>query len=196
MSTQNITAETKSEKTETADESKNNKNSTQKTDNIDDIDSSFTMPLPHYRIFDEEYSTLDESYTQLGFVGEGAYGVVIKAQVKNKTMNNNNNTSSASTSTTTTTTTTPSIPEYVAIKQMMNPREGQGITQDAYREIKILKELQHENIVKLEHVYMRPVEREVDLVYDYAEHDLSDIIRFHRTKQIPCDARYRNIAAQ
>ena len=69
-----------------------------------------------------------------------------------------------------------------------------------------MKELSHGNIIKLENVFLRPDKGEVDLVYDYAEvcpdslarwaahhdvplqHDLSDIIRYHRSRG-PCDPR-------
>lgn len=62
-----------------------------------------------------------------------------------------------------------------------------GIPQDAYREIKLLKEISrfpNENIVKLERVYMSKDSDHaamLNLVYSYAEHDLAEIIRFHRT---------------
>eukprot|EP00456_Euglypha_rotunda_P026833 TRINITY_DN21548_c0_g1_i3.p1 TRINITY_DN21548_c0_g1~~TRINITY_DN21548_c0_g1_i3.p1 ORF type:complete len:141 (-),score=12.59 TRINITY_DN21548_c0_g1_i3:10-378(-) len=36
---------------------------------------------------------------------------------------------------------------------------------------------------------MRPTEREVDLVCDYADHDLADIIRYHRRNSVACDPR-------
>jgi hypothetical protein len=39
--------------------------------------------------------------------------------------------------------------------------------------VKILKELNHENIVKLERVVLNPTEHEVNLVLDYADHDLA-----------------------
>lgn len=73
----------------------------------------------------------------------------------------------------------------VAIKQMLNSREGSGIPQDAYREIKILKELQHENIVKLERVFLRPDKHQIDLVYDFAEHDLT--VCKQQIQLLPCD---------
>jgi serine/threonine protein kinase len=82
--------------------------------------------------------------------------------------------------------------EFVAIKQMKSTRQGVGIPQDAYREIKILKELHHENIVRLELVDSLPNDQDgasLYLVYDYAEHDLADIIRHHRTTQRPCPPR-------
>lgn len=51
----------------------------------------------------------------------GAYGVVLKAIGRGGEIN---------------------INKSVAIKQMLNSRESTGIPQDAYREIKILKEVQ------------------------------------------------------
>ncbi|XXQ30474.1 Cyclin-dependent kinase 2 like protein [Plasmodiophora brassicae] len=96
-------------------------------------------------------------------IGQGAFGKVYKAHRKDN----------------------PS--KFVAIKHMNSVREGMGIPQDAYREIKILKEISrfpHENIVTLERVFMNPHgaghSPGLSLVYDYAEHDLGEIIRHHR----------------
>lgn len=46
----------------------------------------------------------------------------------------------------------------------------------------ILKELRHENIVRLERVFTRPEKHEIDLVYEYAEHDLAEIIKTNRLR--------------
>lgn len=86
----------------------------------------------------------------------------------------------------------------VAIKHMKSIRETTGIPQDAYREIKLLKELngfppeKTRNIVKLERVFMNrdsDGSNALNLVYGYAEHDLAEIIRFHRSSNIPMDRR-------
>lgn len=105
-------------------------------------------------------------YVLLEQLGQGAFGVVHKAVEKHNTK------------------------KLVAIKRMRSTqntaREGMGISQDAYREIKILKEISrfpHENIVRLERVFLgKPSEGgQLNLVYSYAEHDLAEIIRIHRT---------------
>ena len=44
------------------------------------------------------------------------------------------------------------------------------------REVKLLRELHHENIVSLIDVHMTPADKELALVFDYAEHDLRHLI--------------------
>jgi len=82
--------------------------------------------------------------------------------------------------------------------------EGVGISQDVYREITILHKLRHENIVRLERVFMRPADSttqeeekkpqaknllsttgDVHLVYDFAEHDLAEMMKYHRNTKTP-----------
>jgi hypothetical protein len=111
-------------------------------------------------------------YLERERIGQGAFGVVHKA-VEEKY---------------------PS--KVVAIKRMKSVRQGMGIPQDAYREIKILKEISrfpHENIVKLERVYMSKDSNDhsamLNLVYSYAEHDLAEIIRHHRSNSIRISQR-------
>ena len=82
--------------------------------------------------------------------------------------------------------------QHVAVKQMKSSRAGVGIPQDAYREIKILKELHHPNTVRLEGVHMNSGDDGLGslyLVYDYAEHDLAEIIRYHRQSRVVLNPR-------
>lgn len=109
-------------------------------------------------------------------MGEGAFGVVLKAHVKTQQEAHTGPFGATATNTHNT------PKKYVAIKQMMNKREGQGIPIDAIREIKVLKELRHENIVSLDRIFTRPDKQEIDLVYEYAEHDLAEIIKVNRAK--------------
>lgn len=46
--------------------------------------------------------------------------------------------------------------------------------------MKILRELDHRNIIHAEEVYLNPNSREVWLLFEYAEHDLFQIIQHHR----------------
>eukprot|EP00474_Spongospora_subterranea_P008933 CRZ09391.1 hypothetical protein [Spongospora subterranea] len=105
-------------------------------------------------------------------IGQGAFGKVYKAHRKDNPT------------------------KFVAIKHMNSVREGMGIPQDAYREIKVLKEISrfpHENIVTLERVFMNPRGAGdapgLSLVYDYAEHDLGEIIRHHRKSSMRMEIR-------
>ncbi|XP_076445757.1 cyclin-dependent kinase 8-like isoform X4 [Babylonia areolata] len=66
--------------------------------------------------------------------------------------------------------------EY-ALKQI----EGTGISMSACREIALLRELKHQNVISLQRVFLSHTDRKVWLLFDYAEHDLWHIIKFHRS---------------
>ncbi|XP_052810422.1 cyclin-dependent kinase 8-like isoform X2 [Mya arenaria] len=87
-------------------------------------------------------------------VGRGTYGSVYKA--KNKDSSDGK--------------------EY-ALKQI----EGTGISMSACREIALLRELKHPNVISLQKVFLSHQDRKVWLLFDYAEHDLWHIIKFHRS---------------
>jgi cyclin-dependent kinase 8/11 len=67
--------------------------------------------------------------------------------------------------------------EDYALKQI----EGSGISMSACREIALLRELKHVNVINLQRVFLSHGDRKVWLLFDYAEHDLWHIIKFHRT---------------
>lgn len=50
----------------------------------------------------------------------------------------------------------------------------------ACREIALLRELKHPNVINLIRVFLSHTDRKVWLLFDYAEHDLWHIIKFHR----------------
>lgn len=105
----------------------------------------------------DERRLLQSLYEAEGTVGEGAFGVVLKALVKahphslsrgdadaaEEGSDANGATSSAAASSAAAAAAASAAavpaaaPTYVAIKKMLNHREGQGIPQDAYREIKV-----------------------------------------------------------
>ncbi|TNN19949.1 Cyclin-dependent kinase 8 isoform 2 [Schistosoma japonicum] len=87
-------------------------------------------------------------------VGRGTYGSVYKAKRKDGTDNR----------------------EY-ALKQI----EGTGLSMSACREIALLRELKHPNVITLQRVFLNHTTRRVWLLFDFAEHDLWHIIKFHRT---------------
>ncbi|KAB5517113.1 hypothetical protein PHYPO_G00185670 [Pangasianodon hypophthalmus] len=70
--------------------------------------------------------------------------------------------------------------EY-ALKQI----EGTGISMSACREIALLRELKHPNVIALQKVFLSHSDRKVWLLFDYAEHDLwtQHIIKFHRASK-------------
>ncbi|XP_052277370.1 cyclin-dependent kinase 8-like isoform X5 [Dreissena polymorpha] len=78
-------------------------------------------------------------------VGRGTYGSVYKAESKDSTDGK----------------------EY-ALKQI----EGTGISMSACREIALLRELKHPNVISLQKVFLSHQDRKVWLLFDYAEHDL------------------------
>ncbi|PNF20192.1 Cyclin-dependent kinase 8 [Cryptotermes secundus] len=86
-------------------------------------------------------------------VGRGTYGHVYKARRKDG-----------------------SDPRDYALKQI----EGTGLSMSACREIALLRELKHSNVINLIRVFLSHNDRKVFLLFDYAEHDLWHIIKFHR----------------
>ncbi|KAL5009543.1 hypothetical protein ScPMuIL_011848 [Solemya velum] len=78
-------------------------------------------------------------------VGRGTYGHVFKAKRKSS----------------------PDGREY-ALKQI----EGTGISMSACREIALLRELKHPNVISLQKVFLSHTDRKVWLLFDYSEHDL------------------------
>ncbi|KAJ3681642.1 hypothetical protein LUZ60_014215 [Juncus effusus] len=96
-------------------------------------------------------------YELLGKIGEGTYGLVFLARTKNRKGS-------------------------IAIKKFKQSKEGDGVSPTAIREIMLLRELVHENVVKLVNVHINHVDMSLYLAFDYAEHDLYEIIRYHREK--------------
>mmetsp|Transcript_25821 Transcript_25821/g.83614 ORF Transcript_25821/g.83614 Transcript_25821/m.83614 type:complete len:317 (+) Transcript_25821:1451-2401(+) len=86
-----------------------------------------------------------DRYQRLHKIGEGTYGVVYKARDK-------------------------MTGETVALKKIRLDAEDEGIPSTAIREISLLKELQHPNIVRLYDVVH--TERKLTLVFEYLDQDL------------------------
>lgn len=66
---------------------------------------------------------MSDTYQKLEKIGEGTYGVVYKARDKNSG-------------------------DIVALKKIRLESEEEGVPSTAIREVSLLKELQHENIVR------------------------------------------------
>lgn len=86
-----------------------------------------------------------EKYQKIAKIGEGTYGVVFKA--KHKETN-----------------------EVVALKNIRLDHEDEGIPSTAVREISLLRELQHPNIVCLKDIVSG--ENKLQLVFEYVDCDL------------------------
>ncbi|OQR81823.1 cyclin-dependent kinase-like [Thraustotheca clavata] len=83
-----------------------------------------------------------ENYENLGTIGEGTYGVVLKCRHRE-------------------------TGQIVAIKKFKESDEDEQVRKTAMREIRILKQLKHENIVNLIEVFRR--KGKLYLVFEYVE---------------------------
>eukprot|EP01111_Echinosteliopsis_oligospora_P011452 TRINITY_DN3789_c0_g1_i2.p1 TRINITY_DN3789_c0_g1~~TRINITY_DN3789_c0_g1_i2.p1 ORF type:complete len:166 (-),score=31.43 TRINITY_DN3789_c0_g1_i2:109-606(-) len=90
-------------------------------------------------------SNILSKYQKLEKLGEGTYGVVYKAKEKE-------------------------TEKIVALKKMRLEAEDEGVPSTAIREISLLKELDHPNIVRLLEVLHS--ENKLYLVFEYVEQDL------------------------
>mmetsp|Transcript_46463 Transcript_46463/g.123308 ORF Transcript_46463/g.123308 Transcript_46463/m.123308 type:complete len:299 (+) Transcript_46463:123-1019(+) len=86
-----------------------------------------------------------EKYLKIEKIGEGTYGVVYKARDKQ-------------------------TQAIIALKKIRLDAEDEGVPSTAIREISLLKELQHPNIVQLKDVVHS--ENKLHLVFEFLEHDL------------------------
>jgi serine/threonine protein kinase len=93
----------------------------------------------------ENYKDELEKYVKIDKVGEGTYGVVYKCRNKESQ-------------------------ELVALKKIRLENEDEGIPSTAIREISILKQMKHPNIVTL--VDLIHGEKKLYLVFEFMDHDL------------------------
>ena len=96
-----------------------------------------------------DYKMQLEKYEKIQKVGEGTYGVVYKCRIKGT-----NN--------------------YVALKKIRLENEDEGIPSTSIREISILKQLRHPNIVYL--MDLIHGEKKLYLVFEFMEHDLKKFL--------------------
>lgn len=103
-----------------------------------------------------------ERYQKLEKIGEGTYGIVYKAKDK---LNN----------------------QIIALKRIRLEAEDEGIPSTAIREISLLKELRHVNIVRLYDVVH--TDRKLTLVFEYLDQDLKkylDVSEVHHQYEMKC----------
>jgi cyclin-dependent kinase 8/11 len=105
---------------------------------------------------------LEDKYELDGCVGQGTFGMVYKAREKK-----NRN------------------PVAIKMFKTTKEKEGEGISFTAVREIALLRELKHENIVSLFDVFIEPQNKSLYLVFEYAEYDLFEILKTHRERNQP-----------
>ncbi|CDP04594.1 unnamed protein product [Coffea canephora] len=99
-----------------------------------------------------------QQYDLNGKIGEGTYGLVFLARIKSNRS------------------------KSIAIKKFKQSKDGDGVSPTAIREIMLLREINHENVVRLVNVHINHADMSLYLAFDYAEHDLYEIIRHHRDK--------------
>mgnify|MGYP003887334091 CR=1 FL=1 len=92
--------------------------------------------------------TLNQLYKNIGKIGQGTYGVVFIAENRQ-------------------------TGDYVALKQI-NMDSAAGVPSTAIREISLLKELYHPNIVQLQDVV--PGHNCLHLVFEHVQQDLKQFI--------------------
>ncbi|KAG5260627.1 hypothetical protein AALO_G00294620 [Alosa alosa] len=93
-----------------------------------------------------------EKYENLGLVGEGSYGMVMKCRNRE-------------------------TGKIVAVKKFLESEDDKSVKKIALREIKMLKQLRHENLVSLLEVCKR--RRRWYLVFEFVDRNLLDELEFH-----------------
>ncbi|XP_061406690.1 cyclin-dependent kinase-like 3 [Lethenteron reissneri] len=93
-----------------------------------------------------------EKYENLGLVGEGSYGIVLKCRHRD-------------------------TGQLVAIKKFLDSEDHKSVRKIAAREIKMLKQLRHENLVNLLEVFRR--KRRLYLVFEFVDHTVLDELERH-----------------
>uniref|UniRef100_A0A3Q3WKX0 cyclin-dependent kinase n=1 Tax=Mola mola TaxID=94237 RepID=A0A3Q3WKX0_MOLML len=93
-----------------------------------------------------------EKYEKMGKIGEGSYGVVFKCRNKD-------------------------TGQVVAIKKFVESEDNPVIKKIALREIRMLKQLKHANLVNLIEVFRR--KRKLHLVFEYCDHTVLNELDRH-----------------
>lgn len=107
-----------------------------------------------------------EKYAPIGKIGEGTYGLVYKARYADGAKASG-----------------PQGESLVAVKKFKSFKSMDGISPTAIREIKLLRELRNRYIVDLVDVMLDEQDKALYLVFDYAEHDLLEMIRWHHSRK-------------
>jgi serine/threonine protein kinase len=110
-----------------------------------------------------------ERYEKLEKLGEGTYGVVYKAK-----------------DTTT--------KEIIALKKIRLENEEEGMPSTAMREISLLKELDHPNIVALKDVVYIPPEKKLYIIFEFIELDLKRYLDQYKNTLTPFMVKVKPIS--
>jgi len=106
------------------------------------------------------FNTRVDRYERLEKLGEGTYGIVYKAR---DTLTS----------------------EIVALKKIRLENEEEGMPSTAMREISILKELNHTNIVLLRDVIYVPSEKKLNIIFEFVEQDLKKFLNQNKHNLTP-----------
>lgn len=98
---------------------------------------------------DNQFKNKLDRYQKLEKIGEGTYGVVYKAKDKQNE-------------------------DVIALKKIRLEHDDEGVPSTAIREISLLKEVQHPNIVDLKQVIHE--DNKLYLVFEYLDHDLKKFL--------------------
>lgn len=109
-----------------------------------------------------------DCYRIVGFISSGTYGRVYKAVSRSVASRNSPAAAAAA--------------AEVAIKKFKPDKEGEqvsytGISQSAIREMSLCSELRHANVIRLVEILLE--DKCIFMVFEYAEHDLLQIIHHH-----------------
>ena len=99
-----------------------------------------------------------EKYEKIEKVGEGTYGVVYKCKIKGTN-------------------------DYIALKKIRLENEDEGIPSTSIREISILKQLRHPNIVYL--MDLIHADKKLYLIFEFMEHDLKKFLDINNSPLPP-----------
>ncbi|XP_054162769.1 cyclin-dependent kinase 2-like [Oppia nitens] len=97
----------------------------------------------------DKMKTIEESFSKIEKIGEGSYGIVYKAKDKHNG-------------------------SLVALKKIRLDSESEGVPSTAIREIALLKELNHPNVVRLHDVVH--CDKNLYLVFEYLNQDLKKLL--------------------
>lgn len=133
-----------------------------------------------------------ERYEKLkGLIGEGAHGVVHKALVLEKTSGPNwwplNSPQRNKIKSSGKRKHAEGAAEYVAIKKIRVKDSKLGLSMDAIREIKLLQELRHPNVMKVMDIFNH--DSNINIVMQFMEMDLEKIIKAVRVPLTPGDVK-------
>ena len=93
-------------------------------------------------------------YEIIGMIGEGTYGVVLKARRID-------------------------TGRVVAIKKFKEGEDDEQVKKTALREVRLLKQLRHANIVSLLEVFRRPSDLKLFLVFEFVEKTILEELDEH-----------------